>query len=67
MALATTNTVVITLAAAAGTVTIKRFGDGSFTINDKDGKTTRWYDGEASGLKTLLDSFNSNVTMVGSV
>ena len=66
MALTATDTVTVTLFAVAGTVTIKRFGDGSFTITDKDGKITRWYDSEASGLKTLLDSFNGDTAMAGS-
>jgi len=66
MPLTATDTVTVTLSAAARTVTIKRFGDGSFTITDKDGKVTRGYDGEPSGLKTLLDSFNADTAMAGS-
>jgi hypothetical protein len=65
MAITVKNTVTVTLSAAAGTVTIKRWSDGSFTINDKDSKTSRFYKGEG-GLKTLLDSLNGDTAMAGS-
>ena len=65
MALSTTDTLTVTLSGAAGTVTIKRYGDGSFEITDKDSKVTKHNGNEAASLKVLLDAMNGDTTFTG--